>query len=115
MIDARRDEVYASLFDGEMSIIWPDHAVRVTRQFIEENLASLAEVACCGDGAFKVKPFLTDFPNLVLTGEVLCSARHLVVPAFKRINKLQTEDPLHFIPRYLKPPNITKPGNRSGS
>lgn len=115
MIDARRDEVYASLYDREISIIWPDHAVKVSRQFIEEHLSGLAQVACCGDGAFKVKPYLTDFPNLVLTDEVLCSARHLVIPSWKRINKLQTEDPLHFIPRYLKPPNITQPGNKSGS
>ena len=115
MIDARRDEVYASLYDREISIIWPDHAARVNRQFIEENLAGLDQVACCGDGALKVKPFLTDFTNLVLTDEVLCSARHLVVPALLRIDKLQTEDPLHFIPRYLKPPNITQPSNRSGS
>ena len=115
MIDARRDEVYASLYDNQLNILWPDHAVRVTRQFLEENLTGLAQVACCGDGAFKVKPFLTDFPNLVLAGEVLCSARHLVGPALKRINELQTEDPLHFVPRYLKPPNITQPGNRPGS
>jgi tRNA threonylcarbamoyladenosine biosynthesis protein TsaB len=108
MIDARRDEVYASLFDGSLSILWPDHAVQVGTAFMEEHLVGLREVVCCGDGAFKVKPFQKDYSNLTVTEE-LCSARHLVKPAWNRISNKETEDPLHFIPSYLKPPNITQP------
>jgi tRNA threonylcarbamoyladenosine biosynthesis protein TsaB len=109
MIDARRDEVYTSLFDRYLSILWPDLAARVSSQFIEENLSGQRKVVCCGDGAFKVKPFLADFPNLMIDEEIVCSARNLVKPAWSRMKKKDTDNPLHFTPRYLKPPNITQP------
>jgi tRNA A37 threonylcarbamoyladenosine modification protein TsaB len=83
--------------------------VQVTGDFLEEYLTSLGKVMCCGDGAFKVKSFLPGFPNLVLDEDIICSARHLVKPSWARICNKETEDPLHFVPRYLKPPNITQP------
>jgi len=109
MIDARRDEVYAAIYDQDLQIRWPDHAVLVTGSFMEEYLTQLRKVVCCGDGAFKVKPMLPGFPNIIVDEEIICSARHLVKPSWIRICNKETEDPLHFIPRYLKPPNITQP------
>jgi len=109
MIDARRDEVYSSLFDRNGSIIWPDYAVLVNRQFIEEKLSGLKQVIICGDGAFKLMPFSPDFPNLIIDDTILCTARNLVKPVWTHWLNQETENPLHFIPRYLKPPNITQP------
>jgi len=109
MIDARRDEVYGSLFDPNSKAVWSDHAVKINEDFIVEHLASLPSVLCCGDGAFKIRPYLSSYPNLVLREDVICSAKHLVSPAWSRLNQQKTEDPLHFIPRYVKPPNITQP------
>lgn len=108
MIDARRDEVYASLFDPADKPIWADVAVHIQPDFMEEHLAELPQVICCGDGAFKVKSYLSTYPNLILREDVVCSAKHLVSPAWTRLNEGETESPLHFTPRYLKPPNITQ-------
>jgi tRNA threonylcarbamoyladenosine biosynthesis protein TsaB len=109
MIDARRDEVYAAIYDRDLQIRWPDHAVRVTVEFMEEFIAPLRKVVCCGDGSFKVKPMMAGFPNLIVAEEIMCSARNLVKPSWIRICNKETENALHFIPRYLKPPNITQP------
>jgi tRNA threonylcarbamoyladenosine biosynthesis protein TsaB len=109
MIDARRDEVYAAIYGRDLQVKWPDHAVQVTRSFVGEHLSQLGQVVCCGDGAFKVKPFMPEYPNLVLDEEIICSARNLIKPSWIRICNKEREDPLHFIPRYLKPPNITQP------
>jgi tRNA threonylcarbamoyladenosine biosynthesis protein TsaB len=109
MIDARRDEVYAAIYNRDLQIQWPDHAIRVTGSFMEEYLTPLRKAVCCGDGSFKVKSFLPGFPNLVVDEAIICSARNLVKPSWSRICNKETEDVLHFIPRYLKPPNITQP------
>ncbi len=110
MIDARRDEVYTSLFNRDMSVVWPDHAVHINRAFMEENLNGLRQVVCCGDGSFKVWPYSDSFPNLLVLEELVCSARHLVRPAWTRLMNKDIRDPLTYIPSYLKPPNITQPG-----
>jgi tRNA threonylcarbamoyladenosine biosynthesis protein TsaB len=108
MIDARRDEVFASLFNADNKTVWPDYAVCINQAFMEEHMAGLTAVICCGDGAFKVKPYLSTYPNLILQEDVVCSAKHLVSPAWTRLNDQETENPLHFTPRYMKPPNITQ-------
>lgn len=109
MIDARRDEVYGSLFDPNANVVWPDHALKINEEFIVEHLSRLSRVVCSGDGAFKIRSYLPTYPNLVLREDVVCSARHLVLPAWYRLNQQKTENPLHFIPLYVKPPNITQP------
>jgi len=108
MIDARRDEVYSALYNDRFEILWPVQSLHVNREFIEKNLAGLGNVVCCGDGAFKIEPYMADFPNLVLREEIICSARHLVAPTWTRLSRKESEDVLHFVPHYLKPPNITQ-------
>jgi tRNA threonylcarbamoyladenosine biosynthesis protein TsaB len=111
MLDARRNEVFSSLFDRNGQAVWPDSSVIVDQDWISEELADLGQVVCCGDGAFKLKPYLSEYPNLLLADEIVCSARHLIGPALDLLTRDVTENPLHFVPSYLKPPNITQPRN----
>jgi tRNA threonylcarbamoyladenosine biosynthesis protein TsaB len=111
MIDARRDEVYTTLYDREWRMLWPVQSMLINSQFHEVNLADFERVICCGDGAFKTKPFLAGRPNLVLEEGLVCRAAHLVKPAWKRWEQNAVADPLHYVPEYLKPPNITQPRN----
>jgi hypothetical protein len=66
-------------------------------------------VVACGDGAIKLKGMDSGLSNIIIDSNLQCSARHLVGPAFNRLSLNQLSDPMHFVPFYLKPPNITHP------
>ena len=111
MIDARRDEVYTSLFSRDKQVTWPLQALKVNQDFIENQLPRDGKILCCGDGAHKVLPFLAPGSQVLVDESILTSARHLVEPAYLRFQLDQLEDPMHFTPYYIKPPNITKAKN----
>ena len=111
MIDARRDEVYTSMYSREKEAVWPLQALKINQDLIENQLIKDGIILCCGDGAHKVTPFLTPDVRVVVDESILTSARHLVQPAYVRFQQEQLEDPMHFTPYYIKPPNITKAKN----
>ena len=111
MIDARRDEVYTSLFTHELVTRWDLQAMHITGDFVENHLPKDVRILVCGDGAHKVIPFLTGGSNVIVDESILPSARHLVPTAVARFRQDQHEDPMHFTPYYIKPPNITKAKN----
>ncbi len=108
MIDARRNEVYAALYDRSFQVIWPDASVILEEAFFANNLPKEGKIVCCGDGALKIGPLAELAPNLTVDTQIMCSARHLLSPAHIYYKDRRFEDPLHFVPFYLKPPNITK-------
>jgi tRNA threonylcarbamoyladenosine biosynthesis protein TsaB len=111
MIDARRDEVYGSLYSQKLENIWPEQSIKVNAEYLKENFIGKEDVICCGDGAFKIKPYLDLLPSLKLDDRIQCSARHLVRPGYTKLIAGRVEDPMHFTPFYMKPPNITQPKN----
>ena len=111
MIDARRDEVYTSLFSRDKQVIWPLQALKINKDFVENRYPADGRILCCGDGAHKVLPFLSPSLQVTVDETILPSARHLVQTALSKFQQEQLEDPMHFTPYYIKPPNITKAKN----
>lgn len=101
MIDARRMEVYCALYDHEGNEVKP-----VAPLVLDEN--SFAEILrkkrilFSGDGIPKSKELLSHFPNAVFTEAGMCSAKHLALPAEKRLAEKVFEDLAYFEPFYLK-------------
>jgi tRNA threonylcarbamoyladenosine biosynthesis protein TsaB len=109
MIDARRKEVYTGLYDRAGQEIWPVSSVILDEKFFSEVLAGKGQVVCCGDGSLKIGEMAPLDKNLQVEKEILCSARHLVAPAWDLFQQGNIREALHFVPYYMKPPNITVP------
>ncbi|MEP6793566.1 MAG: tRNA (adenosine(37)-N6)-threonylcarbamoyltransferase complex dimerization subunit type 1 TsaB [Saprospiraceae bacterium] len=107
MVDARRNEVYISLFDPEGNEIFPTSSLILEQgslSFIPEKKT----VVCCGDGAFKLDALGLNTADMIINVDLVASARNLISPAFRLLSAKIFSDPMHFVPDYLKPPNITQ-------
>lgn len=109
MIDARRKEVYSILYDRSMNEVWPVSSVILSEDFFQTGIPVDGQVICCGDGSLKIGDLGDKATSLKIDTSILCSARHLIKPAMEAQGKGNYQDPLHFVPYYHKPPNITEP------
>ena len=109
MIDARRKEVYAALFDRAGQELWPASSVILEEKFFSDVLPQAGIIVGCGDGSLKIGDLAGLAGNFRVEQEILCSARHLVAPAWDLFQQGKVREALHFVPYYLKPPNITVP------
>ena len=107
MLDARRNEVYTSLFSRDLEQAIQTSSVILEKQAIDDLIPPGAVVICCGNWARKLLGHELS-QGVIIDQEILSSARHLISPAFKLIFNREFSDPLHFVPYYLKPPNITQ-------
>lgn len=101
MIDARRMEVYAALFDTN------GNEIRATKaEIIDENsfqdLFKKHQIIFSGNGAKKCKPFLAQHQNAIFQGDFMPSAKFMIPTAFEKFKKKQFEDVAYFEPFYLK-------------
>jgi tRNA threonylcarbamoyladenosine biosynthesis protein TsaB len=106
MIDARRMEVYLSVFDHRFNELQSSEAVILdegTRQkYINEN----GKLHICGNGAAK---YYHSFPHHdIILHHVKTSAAYMVSIASKAFKEQDFVDVAYFSPEYLKDPNITK-------
>jgi tRNA threonylcarbamoyladenosine biosynthesis protein TsaB len=102
MIDARRMEVYASVFDSEGEIVTPSEAVIMDEYSFEEQLAG-NKIVFFGDGAAKCASLLSSNPNAVfIQGEIRPSAKTVGCLAAKSYQANNFEDLASFEPYYLK-------------
>ena len=113
MIDARRKEVYTALYDQTLTAVWPVSSAILEETFFVEKVPREVIVYSCGDGSLKIGDVVSAGIQLKVDPEIMCSGRHLINPALDLWAAGLVEDPLHFVPYYLKPPNITQPGNLS--
>ena len=109
MIDARRMEVYTTLVSRSGAEILPVSSVILNEPFFSETLPGTGIVVSGGDGALKIGELAGHLGNFLVKKEILSSARHMVDPAWSLFKEGKTQDALHFVPQYLKPPNITTP------
>jgi tRNA threonylcarbamoyladenosine biosynthesis protein TsaB len=109
MIDARRNEVYTALYDRSGKEIWPVSSAILESSFFDEHVPVKGQIVTCGDGSLKIGDLPLSGGNLLVDTEIMCSARHLVVPGWDLYQKGIVQDPLHYVPYYMKPPNITVP------
>ena len=101
MIDARRMEVYAAVYDAAGKEIKPTGAVIVD----ENSFAGLLEnnrVVFAGDGMEKCKPLLSQNKNALFLDDFYPSASYMVNIAEKLYKTGNFEDVAYFEPFYLK-------------
>ena len=101
MIDARRMEVYAAIFDKDGNTVRPTTADIVTEttydQWLNEN-----PICFIGDGAAKTKPILEPKENVSFDTTFQISAKGMTVLAEKKFNNKEFENLAYFEPFYLK-------------
>lgn len=107
MIDARRMEVYMSIFDDELNTILP-----VKAEILDENTFDAFKkdhkILIFGDGAEKCKKLYSGAQFSFAYHEN--SAAHLSNLAFNKFREKSFEDPAYFEPYYLKEFLGTMPG-----
>lgn len=107
MIDARRMEVYTSVFDQSLNVIEPTTAKIID----EESFMKLLphhKIAFFGDGAFKCKDLITH-PNAIFIPDIHPLASGMIYLSLEAYKKSHFEDVAYFEPFYLKDFVATKP------
>lgn len=110
MIDARRMEVYTSVYDKSLNIKEP-----TTAKIIDEdsfmNLLPHHKIAFFGDGAFKCKDLITH-PNAIFIPDIHPLASGMIDLSLSAYKSDKFEDVAYFEPFYLKDFVATKPKNK---
>ena len=100
MLDARRMEVYAAVYDIHLNEVAPTRA-EIIKEDSFARWATSGPVHLLGNGAEKCREVLTH-PNFRFHTEIQPSARELGPLAAQRYEKGQIEDLAYFEPFYLK-------------
>lgn len=107
MIDARRMEVYAALYNSSLETV-----KEIDAQILDENSYSeiLSEQKVCffGNGAKKFMDII-DNENAIFIDDVYPQASSMVQLAIEKFNKKDFVDTAYFEPFYLKEFNATIP------
>jgi len=102
MIDARRMEVYASVFNAEYEIVQNTEAIIMDEKSFVDLLKD-HKIVFFGDGAAKCQALLSENPNAIfLNDEIRPSARTVGKLAAKSFEESNFEDLASFEPFYLK-------------
>lgn len=107
MIDARRMEVYTSLFDKDMNRIHETQAKIIDENSFQNHFQRGDTIIFSGNGASKCSEVIKS-PNAVFNSEI-CSASNLVPLSYLAFQQNDFCDAAYFSPEYFKSPNITIP------
>lgn len=110
MIDARRMEVYCSIYDSNLKEIKSTEAI-ILDEHSFDNLIAQGKVFFVGNGAFKINS-LINHPNAVVINQVSISAAGMIAAAEKKFNDKAFENLAYFEPFYLKDFIATIPKNK---
>ena len=100
MLDARRMEVYAEVFDRALHVVRPIQADVVTEETYKTYLDK-GIVYFFGDGAGKCMSEI-NHPNARYIKDILPLAKNMFPLAEKRFSEEKFEDVAYFVPFYLK-------------
>ncbi len=105
MIDARRMEVYCSVYTETADLHQKQDSIIIDDTFLASFFQQGKPMIFCGSGAEKTQPILTHpFARFI---PIVCSAKYLIPLAWKRFQAKKFEDMAYFEPEYAKAPNIT--------
>jgi tRNA threonylcarbamoyladenosine biosynthesis protein TsaB len=106
MIDARRMEVYAAIFDADGNELLPPTPMIIDGSSFEEYFSEGKKIVFCGNGAEKCKTVLVS--DLVMfSGIVNNNSSYLIKGSLMAFSHKIFADTAYAVPHYLKPPNIT--------
>jgi tRNA threonylcarbamoyladenosine biosynthesis protein TsaB len=106
MIDARRMEVYAAIFDADGNELMAPNPMVIDGDSFGGYFTAGRRIIFCGNGAEKCKVVLTN-PLAKFSMVQKCCSVHLVGASMKAFKNKNFADTAYAIPMYLKPPNIT--------
>ena len=101
MIDARRMEVYASIFDAQLNKI-SDTTARVIDEHSFADLSRDHRLWLFGDGAPKLSKLFENQPNINIIDGFKPSAAYMLPLADKALKEQRFVDVAYFEPFYLK-------------
>jgi len=101
MIDARRMEVYAAVFDQNLNQVLPTEAVIIDENSFAELFAN-NKIWFFGDGAAKCRQTFANQPNAAFLENVNPSASFMKTAAIEAFEAGKFEDVAYFEPFYLK-------------
>jgi len=106
MLDARRLEVYTTIYNSVGEDISPLKAILLDPLILREYIERGDKIAIVGPGARK---FFTHFeiPQAEFV-DLPVSAKNMVEESWNRYQSQQFEQLAYFEPQYLKPANVTK-------
>jgi len=110
MIDARRMEAYAALYDGNLNEIEPVRAIIIDENLYSEALAQ-KEIIFFGSGADKCKNIIRS-PNAIFRSEIYPLASDMAGEAEIAFVTKSYVDTAYFEPFYLKEFQATIPKNK---
>ena len=100
MLDARRMEVYAQVFDTDGKTLQELDAIVLS----EDSFSDFEPFVVLGDGAAKCKE-MWGHRNITWYENVLCSAKGQASIAYEKFQKKEFENLAYFSPIYLKDAN----------
>lgn len=101
MIDARRMEVYASVYDNNLICIEDPHPVILDENSFKEFIDK-GKVVFCGNGAEKCKTVFGDNPNVSFAEALHPLSSNMGEVAHMKFQKKDFADVAYFEPFYLK-------------
>jgi tRNA threonylcarbamoyladenosine biosynthesis protein TsaB len=110
MIDARRMEVYAAIFDYRLQELKPTEAVIINEKSFEKELNE-QQIVFIGNGASKCKSTIIH-PHAIFIDGIKCSTLGLGELAYQQYLENKFEDVAYFEPFYLKDFIGTTPKNK---
>ncbi len=108
LIDAKRMDAYAAIYNEKMETILPSSFVTLTEEWIKQWAPNQLLIA--GDGQNKIKMFnVSEFP--LLLGPEDQRAEMMSKQSYNYYLRGTFIDVAYSVPNYLLPPNITKAKN----
>lgn len=101
MIDARRMEVFAQLYDAQ-GIAMGDADAKIVDQDAFQDILAARKMIFVGDGAEKCRPIFAHQPNAIVMGARVSSAAYMGAIAHAQLLQGAVEDLVTFEPFYLK-------------
>lgn len=101
MIDARRMEVYAEIYDKNLNVVREVNADIVDEETYAELLKE-KRVCFFGDGMAKCNELLSTCDNALFVERIEPSAKYMTEIATEKFIKKEFEDVAYFEPHYLK-------------
>lgn len=101
MIDARRMEVYTSLYSSDLTELRATEAVILDESDFISSLAD-KNVIFSGDGMPKARHLIEKIPGATFNEKGMQSAKNLAIPAEKRFANQDFADTAYYVPFYLK-------------
>jgi len=101
MIDARRMEVYAEVFDSQLNVIKKTEALIIDENSFSEYKKD-HEVYLLGNGADKCAELFTNDPKIHVIKNFVCHAAYMAEPVQRKLEAKDFVDVAYFEPFYLK-------------